>query len=362
MSKTSRITGAGLALMLALTAIPALAAEGRIPIWQPITITPGMEGKYILTRDILAAGIAAIDIQPGTVSVDIDLNGFTIYGSVGVNSIQARGVDSLTIRNGLIHGGGGDGIAAFECRKVVIEDVKIEYVDNHGIGLYYVLNFAVRRNIVHGAQAGDGIYVDGTWIDPFMYLEGTIEDNLVRECGGGISVIYGSSVAILNNRIEAAMTDGIFTSAGPIQDTPGCVACLIAGNTIQEAFSVGMWLSYFQNGKVYNNVVTWSGQQGIWFDQGSNDNLVLDNVSGHNGQDGILSHGNQNHFERNVLNMNGLWGLQIWGTDSVYRGNMGKGNAGVPAACFGVPATTDICDHTFTGTSPLTDNVMPFAI
>ena len=105
-----------------------------------------------------------------------------------------------------------------------------------------------------------------------------------------------------------------------------------------------------------------SGQQGIWFDQGSNDNLVLDNASGHNGSDGILSHGSQNHFERNVLNQNGNWGLQIWGNSTTYRGNTGQSNSGVPAACFGFPSTADICDHSGTGTSPLTDNVMPFAL
>jgi hypothetical protein len=202
--------------------------------------------------------------------------------------------------------------------------------------------------------------VDGSSLDPFRYLEGTIEGNLIRECGGGIGVMMGSSVAILNNRIEATTSaDGIFVSPGPQQDMPGCAACLIANNTIQESAANGMWLSWFVNGKVYNNVVVWSGNVGIWFDVGSSDNLVLDNVSGHNGQDGMLSHGTQNHFERNVLNQNGLWGLQIWGVDNVYRGNMGKGNSGAPAACFGVPATTDICDHTFTGTSPQTDNVMP---
>lgn len=360
MNRTMRITGAALALTLALTAIPALAAEGRIPIWQPISITPGMEGKYILTRDILATGIVAIDIQPGTVSVDIDLNGFTIYGSVGVPAIQAVGVDSVTVRNGLIHGGGGDGIAATECRKVVIEDVKIEFVDNHGIALYYVANFAVRRNIIHGAAHGDGIMVDGGTVDPFMYLEGTIEDNLIRECGGGIGVILGSSVAILNNRIEATTSaDGIFVSPGPQQDIAGCAACLIANNTIQEAAASGMWLSWFQNGKIYNNVVTWSGAQGIWLDVGSDNNLVLDNNASGNITDGILANGGGNHFERNVLNINGSWGLEMWSSANTYRGNTGQGNSGVPPACFGFPATTDICDHTSASTSPMGDNVMP---
>jgi hypothetical protein len=361
MSKTIRITGACLALLLAISAIPALAAEGRIPVWQPISIAPGGEGKYILTRDIIGgAAISVIDVQPGTVAVDIDLNGFTIYGAPGVNVIQAIGVDSLTVRNGTIHGGGGDGIFTSECRKVVVEDVKIEFVDNHGISLNYVANFAIRRNIIHGAANGDGILADGSALDPYMYVEGTIEDNLIRECGGGIGVMMGSSVAIINNRIEApTMADGIFVSAGPQQDVPGCVACLIANNTIQEPPASGMWLSWFQYGKVYNNVVAWSGTQGIWFDTGSDHNLVLNNNSSGNGQNGILAHGGSNHFEGNVLNHNGLWGLEMWSPGNTYRGNTGQMNAGVPPACFGFPATTDICDHVSGSTSPLGDNVMP---
>jgi nitrous oxidase accessory protein NosD len=355
-----RITGAALALTLALTAIPALAAEGRIPIWQPISIGPGQEGMYILTRDIPASGLVAIDILPGTVSVDIDLNGFTIYGSVGVAAVQAVGVDSVTVRNGLIHGGGGDGIYASDCRKVVIEDVKIEFVDNHGIALNYVANFAVRRNVIHGAAHGDGILVDGSSVDPSMYLEGTIEGNLIRECGGGIGVMMGSSVAILNNRIEATTSaDGIFVSPGPQQDLAGCAACIIANNTIQEAAANGMWLSWFQNSKVYNNVVTWSGAEGIWLDVASDNNLVLDNGSSANSANGILADGGGNHFERNVLNQNGNWGLEMSSSANTYRGNTGQGNGGVPAACGGAPATTDICDQVSASTSPLGDNVMP---
>jgi len=366
MNKNIRIASAGLVLLLAITAIPALAAEGRIPVWQPISIAPGGEGMYILTRDITASGVAAIDIQPGTVAVDIDLNGFTIYGSLGANTIQAVGIDSLTIRNGTIIGG-DNGIVATECRKVVVEDVKIQLSDTHGIALYQVSNFAIRRNIIHGAAHGDGIIADGTVIDPFIYVEGTIEDNLIRECGGGIAIMMGSSVAIINNRIEATTSaDGIFISGGAQQDAPGCLACLIAENTIQEAAANGMWLSFFQNGKVYNNVVTWSGAEGIWLDESSDNNLILDNVAGQNGSNGMLVDSHNNHLERNVLSQNGFaagagFGLHIRnGISNTYRGNTGRANPGGP--CIGAPATPDICDDPAASTSPLTDNVMPFPL
>jgi hypothetical protein len=374
MKNVSRIASAGLVLLLAMTATSALAAEGRTPVWQPITIMPGGEGKYILTRDITAlVGMPAIDILPGTVAVDIDLNGFTIYGTGGVNVVQAVGVDSLTVRNGTIMGGGGDGISATECRKVVVEDVKIQVVENHGIGLYRVANFAIRRNIIHAAQQGDGIMADGTLVDPVMYVEGTIEDNLVRECGGGIAVFAGSSVAIINNRIEATTSaDGIFISPGPQQDIPGCAACLIAENTIQEAAANGMWLSFLTGSKIHNNVVIYSGAEGIWLDVGSDTNLVLDNVVSFSGGNGLLVDSFLNHLERNLLNSNGLatgmgWGMWLRnGGQNTYRGNTAQGNVGPPAACPGFPATTDFCNTGPANVSPLNqpptlagDNLMP---
>jgi hypothetical protein len=374
MKNVSRIASAGLVLLLAMTATSALAAEGRTPVWQPITIMPGGEGRYILTRDISApAGMPAIDILPGTIAVDVDLNGFTIYGSGGMNVVQAVGVDSLTVRNGTIMGGGGDGISATECRKVVVEDVKVQFMDNHGIGLYNVANFAIRRNIIHAAQHGDGIMADGTLVDPVMYVEGTIEDNLVRECGGGISVYAGSSVAITNNRIEATTSaDGIFISPGPQQDIPGCAACLIAENTIQEASASGMWLSFLTGSKIHNNVVIYSGAEGIWLDVGSDTNLVLDNVVSFSGGNGLLVDSFLNHLERNLLNSNGVaaglgWGMYLrGGGQNTYRGNTAQGNVGFPAACPGIPATTDFCDTGPANVSPLNqpptlagDNLMP---
>ena len=101
--------------------------EGRIPIWQyPTVITT--PGKYIVTRNITQnPGMPVIDVLPGTVAVDIDLNGFTLYG-LDFDVIRAQGVDSLTVRNGSIHFGLGSGIWVEEARKVIVEDVKIEFV------------------------------------------------------------------------------------------------------------------------------------------------------------------------------------------------------------------------------------------
>jgi len=365
------IISAGFALLMVLAALPTPAAEGRIPIWQPTQIAPGGEGKYVLTRDVVATAAqpVVIDVLPGTVAVDIDLNGFTIYGMA--NAIQAIGVDSLTVRNGTIMGSNADGIHAEECRKVVVEDVKIQNTEGRGITLLNVQNFAVRRNIVVVA-GNEAIYVDGTWIDPFVLADGVIEDNLLREAARGVTLYYGSSVAIRNNRIERMFGDGVFVSPGPNNADTGCVACLIVENTIQESEANGMWLSYFEGGKVYNNAVTRCFAEGIFVDFLSRDNLLLDNVVTRSGSNGMIIQSDFNHVERNVLNENGMagqgFGLYFFqgAVGNTYRGNTAQGNVGPAAACPGFPATFDFCDGSGgANTSPFAamglagDNLMP---
>ncbi len=355
---------------LIVSALPALAAEGRIPVWQPNTVIgPGQEGQYILTRNIFAApGLPAIDILPGTQAVEIDLNGFTIYGS-DFHAINAMNCDSVVVRNGTIMGpNNADGIFAQECRKFVVEDVKIEWVDVaaglNGIDLVEVPVFALRRNIIFGAGQ-EGIFVDGSLGPARTFVEGSIEDNLIRECGRGIRLQDGSSVGIINNRIELTMQgDGIFTSPGPTGFV-GCLACLVKNNTIQEAAASGMWLSHFEASKVYNNVVTFSGQEGIYFDILSQDNLILDNVSSQTGANGMLVDSPTNHIERNVLNTNGTggalpaFGLFLRAAGNTYRGNTAQGNPGPPGGCPGAPATPDFCDGTGGANNSPIDNFMP---
>jgi parallel beta-helix repeat protein len=344
MRSTTKYVGASLALALVFAALPALAAEGRIPVWQPIVIGPGGEGKYILTRDITAAGAPAIDVLANTVAVDIDLNGFTIYASNTV-AIRALRVDSLTVRNGTLVGGFG-GVRAEDCPKVVVEDLKVQSVSAEGIGLYEVANFAVRRNIVQQCEINPGIMVDGFFLDPDVPSQGSIEDNVVRECEYGIAVGNGSSVGVINNRVEdTSAQQGILLAI--------CDSCLVKGNTVQGSTADGILLFEVTGSKVHNNLVTKSASgEGIWLQEGSDHNLVLDNVASLNGNNGLLVDGRENLLERNVLNANGtsgvapFWGMYLNGTGNVYRGNQAQSNPGGAAACPGFPATTDFCDAT----------------
>jgi parallel beta-helix repeat protein len=166
----------------------------------------------------------------------------------------------------------------------------------------------------------------------------------------------GSSVGIINNRIERTTnSDGITIASGA--DVAGCVGCVVSGNTIRGAHLSGIWLGSFSTGKIHNNAVTASGNEGIYLNAASVDNLILDNVSGQNGENGMLIDGQRNHVERNVLNMNLAWGLRMDGTLNTYRGNTAHGNTG--GSCPGTPATTDLCDATSGGNNSMGDNFMP---
>jgi parallel beta-helix repeat protein len=347
-------------------AAPALAGEGRIPIWQPVSITPGMEGKYVLTRDVSAvggSGLPAIDIQPGTVAVDIDLNGFTLYG-VDTDVILAVGVDSLTIRNGTIMFGLGDGISVLDARKVVIEDVKIEFVHGYGIHLTGVTNFAVRRNILVSDPDADPGMIGGIWVDGTQApgpVEGKIEDNQIDSAGFGIQVDVGSAVTIRGNQVEDALQgDGIHVLV--------CDGCLIAENTVQHSAGIGIVLTDANVNKVYNNVV-FGASDGIALLGNTSDCLVLDNNSSQNQPgSGLVVSGFRNQINGNVFNFNasaGIWFMPSAApTNNTFGRNVMRSNAAIPAGSIGCPFTPlpctfpDVCDDAG-GNSSFTDNMGP---
>jgi parallel beta-helix repeat protein len=305
-------------------AAPTLAGEGRIPIWQPITIAPGGEGKYFLSRDVSAAGgTPAIDILSGVGEVDIDLNGFTI-SAVDADVIRAVQIESLTVRNGTIQGG-VTGIYVDETQQVVIEDVKAQ---SNGQDGFYVraLAFAIRRNIVTDA-ARTGIEVQG-----FNELtQGLVQNNVVRRAGlRGIELV-------------------------------GCVGCIVTENTVWSCESVNIAVVFCRGCEIYNNTSYDAGTRGIY--ALADESLILDNVSSHNTESGIVVSGNgRNTIERNVANNNGEAGIWIASGGNTFGRNTARGNLTMPGTlCVATPppcVAPDICIDDATTTS-FGDNMGP---
>lgn len=362
-------------LILCLT-MPLLAGEGRVPIFRDATVI-NIPGKYIVTRNIVSgAGTAVIDVQAP--DVDIDLNGMELTGGPAP-VIHIAGVDNVAVRNGtLVKGQEGIRAVSIELgsRKITIEDMRILDPEMAGIILEGYTDFTLRRNNVIGAGS-EGIRVDGSIVpDPFN-VAGTIQQNHVERCGGGIAVVRGSSVGIINNRLEAIRIEGPGPALGAIVYDYGNGA-LIADNTIQEVHEnfefagSGVYLGDSNGCKIVNNVVREAGINGIYLAGFSNGNMVLNNVVTASQNDGINVEGSFNQVDRNTMSDNcrngtsACWGLHFatafGGIDNTFGRNTARGNAGAPATCPAgpgpYPPTSDFCDET-AGTMSYNDNYMP---
>jgi parallel beta-helix repeat protein len=242
-----------LALLLAAPGVPALAAEGRTPVFLPGSVLAA-DGNYVVTRNLVASTGPAITICGA--DVDLDLNGMV----VSTNDINANvittvgcpggGADHVSIRNGFI-AGGQFAIEVLLARKVDIEDVKIHDVASMGVYLEDVEGAAIRR--VEVTDAESGIRWDNS---AGFTTHGTIEHNLLRRVrNGGISVSGGSGLAVLNNRIQDSdIGAGIFLYR--------CDATLVAENTIDRA-EAGIVLSFGRGNTLRGNVVLDSDSDGI---------------------------------------------------------------------------------------------------
>ena len=365
--RTATLIAFGLAIGLAA---PAIAGEGRVPIytWPTVINNPG---RYIVTRNINASGSGMVVVTIQASDVDIDLNGFTLETD-GAPVIQALGGTNIAIRNGTLERGtrgidvsvGAGGIR----HKVVIEHVNIIGSQMEGIYLLQVSDFAIRWcNVLKTIR--EGIWIDGVGPAP-QVVHGAIEHNRLENTAG-ITVRWGSSVAITNNRLEKTNIVAMPPSMGAIvYDYSN--AGLIALNTIETVSGgSGIFLGDAKGNKIHNNVVRETSQHGIDLAGMSDDNLVLENVVSSCRQDGIRVEGSRNHVERNVMNSNCLagvgncWGLhfaQAWGgVDNTFGRNTARGNGGIPPACPAVPpylATTDFCNE-LPGAGSFNDNYMP---
>jgi parallel beta-helix repeat protein len=318
--------------VVVLTVPPALAAEGRTPVFAPGPIAA--PGKYILTRDIAGFGLVpAIDIVVG--DVDLDLNGFTVsnaFGPAPAISVSVPFVSQVTIRNGTVAAAAGGIDVPGPGEKIVIEDVNVQTSSTFGIHVLDTLNIVIRRAVIH-APGTTGILIDGAALHA-----ATIENNVVRDAGAaGISFTAGSA-AILSNRVAG--------SGGPGISLSGASGSLVSENTIVGSGGfAGLFVRTSKGNKLFDNVVRESASHGIFLAVDAVDNLVLNNVATGNGTSGaghgLFVDGDQNFVDRNTLNSNAGGGLlfSATGCGNTFGRNMARGNggAGLPA-CAGAPA------------------------
>src|SRR5262245_27053413 len=117
-------------LVFLAAASPSIRAdEGRIPIFQPTTITSS--GSYVLTRDITVASGNVITIQASDVT--LDLNGKTLQNTSASNVLIAidTGASTVRVKNGKLLGG-STGIANIAGAGPILLDVEKFALLNQG--------------------------------------------------------------------------------------------------------------------------------------------------------------------------------------------------------------------------------------
>ncbi len=362
MSK-SRLLVSTMLVVCALAALPAFAAEGRIPVFAPSVLA--MDGKYIVTRNIMGTGAAPV-IEIASPNVDLDLNGFTLTepgGGFAVVLVSA--FSEARIHNGTLIGGiSSVDTTAAGGRKLILEDLRSQDAAGGAPGALHAMgvdNVVIRRCVVVGALGMPGIAVDGPGI-----RSGTIEKNVIRGTGSGIIVLNASAMSIVENAIEGTTVGGggfgisLFGSGN-----------IISLNTIQEADGTGIDVRPPSRGnKLYNNVVFSSGGNGINIGAAgpalpNGSHLVLDNVVTASGGHGLFVTGSQNKIENNALNGNGGCGLLFTGAVAgfnTFGRNMARANAGgagCPAAGCPPLFFPDSCDAGAVGNDSYGDNLIP---
>lgn len=342
-------------VLLGMLASPALAAEGRTPVFLDGTVIVA-DGRYILTRNIVSggAGFPVIDIVASR--VDLDLNGFTIYGAAGAPSILISGMPvEVRIHDGTIVGGDLSILRPAgnppPGRMVVVEDVRSQDALGAAFHLSDIENVAIRRNNVIDS-GGAGIVVDSPL---FIFRHGEITHNAVKRTkGDGIHVFMGAAMEIGHNQVEVAgsgflgLGNGIFLGAS--------VGCLLLENVISDPSADGIVLRNSRGNKLFDNVVRHGFINGIHIDPGSADNHVYRNVATDCGFDagggpGILVEGPQNDLNNNTSNSNSGCGLLFTGPFNILRANTALGNGLIAGACPPPPPcapmfSPDSCDLT----------------
>jgi hypothetical protein len=347
-------------MLICLVALPAVAGEGRIPVWQyPTTINA--PGKYIVTRNITGGGGIPI-ITIAATDVDLDINGFTLdqtaAGGAPVILISGN-PDTLdvdvVIRNGILLNGTQsilrDASTGQAGDRVVIEDIQSRSATRSAIHLWSINEVVVRRaNIMWPGE--HGIWLERP-IPPGGFTNGMIEHCAIRSAAGswdGIHIDRGSSFAVRHNRIETPSLHGIHCMV--------CYAALVGENTISDADGNGVFFEQVNGGKIYNNVISRGETNGIMVDVGSWGNLVLDNVARQCGLGGAPAHpgaggngividGDYNHLEENTTIDSDGCGLLLNGNNNTYGRNMSRGNdptGSFCTACFAL-FPPDSCDN-----------------
>jgi parallel beta-helix repeat protein len=311
-------------LVLALFG-PALGDEGRIPLFQPTTITA--PGHYLVVRDIVTVADYAVVID--ATDVTLDLGGRTLSAAVAGVRIE-DGVADVTVRNGYITGGniGVYGASTTVPLRARLEDLGISDTSASGIFLNELEAAWVERCRVRGAgQSGIHLIAgSGTFT-------GHVIDNVIDDTGqNGIALFALRGGQVRGNSISRYGSDG-GTAGLYLGDLgrPGEGGNRVEGNTIVAGGRGidALWIGSSQDDTtVVGNVVARIDGAGIRvFGDGT---LVEGNVVFHCTDTGIqVGASSRNLIRHNLVAEGAADGIILNAAHTLVDRNLSSGNAGV---------------------------------
>lgn len=301
----------GLACLLAST--PVASRNAGIPLYEKRTIEA--DGRYYLTRDIVASGVI-LDILGSARNVDIDLNGHTLIrtdaGPVlralsGPTTLPRRlNIGNGKVVNGVIPPTGGTTLHIDWHHRIAIQNLEtngkitVEFSD------------MVR---LHDISA-TAISVEGTATNS---VTGSIEDvTLVDSDGAGLEIVYGSAMRVNGISVEHPAGDGVHLNH--------CDACRVEDGAVQDAGDDVVEVSA-SAGTQIASLTAFRGTNGIRVDSLSQGTL-LDNVSVSFSTTGagLDNGGSQTHVSRSTFVGNPLAGIVNTGSQLTLRQTVSTGN------------------------------------
>jgi hypothetical protein len=257
----------------------------------------------------LIAGDGAIPIWEATTITEKGSYVLTRDIEEGLLSITANDVD-LDL-NGFRLNGNEPALLATSVRGLTVHDGSVGPYNEDGIHLVDVEDVHLYRLRAYSA-------------DDFAIEIRNGSNVIVEDCFIVWHSLYatGSNISFRNNQIKGMYGFAIGSHDGE------CTGCSLIGNSFFDAFVEV---------------------------RGTGNTLASNRFVG----TGVVIYGDGNVIENNFFSGYPYYfGLTLFGSDNVYRGNIARGNNGEPGECSNPSATTDFCDEGTNNTSH-GDNYLP---
>ena len=239
-----------LLFLLAFFVPPIAAADGRIPISGPATLT--QPGSYYVTRDFSNNGLASAIIIDNN-DITLDLNGHTLTcGSGTAYCVETVNRMRIRITGGTLRGGNigldfyndgfngsftidhmqltGQSTTAINIYGASSLSIQADFSDNRitnvnaGIALYYLNGGRIDHNLIQQTTGGDAVYINNS--SGMSVRDNTIsvgsQHGISLETSATIDITgnnvgtvrYGSEAILLNNSSLCRISQNIASPQG----------------------------------------------------------------------------------------------------------------------------------------------------